>query len=486
MLKKGWGWVMKHEWLVLVLGGVMLLRIPTLLEPYWYGDEGIYLVIGKALNMGKRLYLDIHDNKPPLLYLMAALAGGNQFWFRAIAAVWNVITVGVFAGLANKIWGHEKKWPVIGSTVIFALLSNIPLLEGNIANAELFFLLPTLLATRLLVAEKMTLRTVGWAGLIVGMGGLFKIPALIEAGVWPVIWWRFGDKDWFKKSAVFGLAAALPLAASIGYYWAQGVGRQYLIAAGLQNVPYLASWSGPASTGIFTLTGRAVAAVMAGGIIILLGKKIGRRAMWVGLWGIAVWFAALLSGRPYPHYWLQGAGLGAVICTLMVWGKKWEKTVAGMVLGGAIVSAITFRFYHYRSWEYYANFGKWVTGRQSTAGYYDWFSPQVNRNYKIAEIVAAGSTAGDGLFIWGDEPMIYALTKKLPPGRYTVKYHVLDFRAQEETITAVKQARPKYIVSWGKEEELPGLGELLESGYMIERQVEDAKVYRRVTGGEDI
>jgi hypothetical protein len=55
-----------------------LLRLPSLIEPYWYGDEGIYQVISMALDKGKLLYSQIWDNKPPLLYVTYALFGGDQ------------------------------------------------------------------------------------------------------------------------------------------------------------------------------------------------------------------------------------------------------------------------------------------------------------------------------------------------------------------------------------------------------------------------
>src|SRR3989344_5206807 len=137
MAAKAWKWVMKHEWLLVVLLLVTLMRVPTLFEPYWYGDEGIYLTIGKAVSVGRELYKDIHDNKPPLLYVMAAMAGGSQFWFRLIAGAWNIATVVVFAGLAKKMIGVGRTRGVVVATVVFAGLTNLPLLEGNIANAEL-------------------------------------------------------------------------------------------------------------------------------------------------------------------------------------------------------------------------------------------------------------------------------------------------------------------------------------------------------------
>ena len=136
-----WRWVLRNEVLLFILAGVILLRIPTLFEPYWYGDEGIYLTVGHALRQGVELYSGIHDNKPPLLYLLAAAADGYQFWFRFITLAWVVATVAVFWQLARRWW--TDMGPVVWTTVIFALLTSMPLLEGNIGNAELYFLLLT-------------------------------------------------------------------------------------------------------------------------------------------------------------------------------------------------------------------------------------------------------------------------------------------------------------------------------------------------------
>ncbi len=57
-----------NPFLLIIILLMILLRIPSLFEPYWYGDEGIYLTLGQAIRKGLLLYRDIHDNKPPLLY----------------------------------------------------------------------------------------------------------------------------------------------------------------------------------------------------------------------------------------------------------------------------------------------------------------------------------------------------------------------------------------------------------------------------------
>ena len=93
--------------LILLILLAVILRIPSLFEPYWYGDEGIYLTLGHAARQGLVWYRDIHDNKPPLLYLVAALAG-TVFWFRLILLVWHAATIALFWELSTKLLKNKK------------------------------------------------------------------------------------------------------------------------------------------------------------------------------------------------------------------------------------------------------------------------------------------------------------------------------------------------------------------------------------------
>ena len=71
----------KNKFWVFLFLIFLFLRLPSLFEPYWYGDEGIYLTLGQGVRKGLVLYQQIHDNKPPTLYYLAAL-GQTVFGFR--------------------------------------------------------------------------------------------------------------------------------------------------------------------------------------------------------------------------------------------------------------------------------------------------------------------------------------------------------------------------------------------------------------------
>src|SRR6185437_4735919 len=125
----------------------VLLRIPSLFEPLWYGDEGVYQTIGMALNHGRLLYRDIWDNKPPLLYLVYAVLQSDQLLVRLANIAAGLLSLVFFFLLSQKLF--EKKYLQYITTSIFAVLLGIPLLEGNIANAE-NFMMPCILAAALI------------------------------------------------------------------------------------------------------------------------------------------------------------------------------------------------------------------------------------------------------------------------------------------------------------------------------------------------
>ncbi|MBA3723556.1 MAG: phospholipid carrier-dependent glycosyltransferase, partial [Candidatus Levybacteria bacterium] len=177
-----------------------LLRLPSIIEPYWYGDEGIYHVLGLALNQGQVLYRDIWDNKPPLLYVIYALANSDQMTVRFISLIIGLLSVLAFFLLAIKLFTSNRITLII--TTIYVLLFATPILEGNIANAENFILFPIILAALLIYSHvqkspivipakagiqktdrsriKSGMTILFSAGLLLGIAFLFKIVAIFD------------------------------------------------------------------------------------------------------------------------------------------------------------------------------------------------------------------------------------------------------------------------------------------------------------------
>ncbi|MCA9370254.1 hypothetical protein KC686_03800, partial [Candidatus Woesebacteria bacterium] len=286
-IKKLDKWLDTHWVFLLFLPIVLVLRVPGFSEPYWYGDEGIYLAIGNALNHGQRLYADIVDHKTPLIYYFAQVP--SQVTFRVLLTVWMLSATGFFYSTLRSL--TKTRVAAIVGLSLFTLCTTLPALEGNIPNGELFVigfvlaggavLFKQPITARLMSGARSSLPTIQtipfWptliAGVGTGLGLLVKVPALFDAAALtsvfyfialktlrPTTWkqqWTtllsFALKHWL----VFAAGFFLPLSVSILYFWSIGAGSEYLEFGLLYNFHYSSNWGlgieNPLLAWLFTL-----------------------------------------------------------------------------------------------------------------------------------------------------------------------------------------------------------------------------------------
>lgn len=483
--------------LILILLSVAVLHLPSLFEPYWYGDEGIYLTLGMAVRKGLVLYRDIHDNKPPLLYWTAALAG-SQFWLKFILMIWHLLIIAFFYRLA-KIWSGKDNWIPVIATGLLAVLTMLP--EGNIANGEIFMILPVIEGMLVLNQESGNRKqeTAGkylLIGFLFSMGFLFKVPAIfdfIAAAIFYVFFLSAGIKDTisriFKKNIWLMIIGLLgPIILSLIYYATRGGFEPYLRSALLQNVGYLSSWKtgdNPAHEP-FVISGLMLRAIIlliwtAGLWIARLKFKLSLKTSFASLWFLFALFGALLSERPYPHYLIQPAVPAALLLVVLFIDKaKIAKIVVGLQIAMTIAAYLFVGFWSYSILPYYQNFFSWATGNKTQTEYFSFFGEQVNRAYKIAEYIRNTTSSDDKIFIWGDDPYIYPLSQRLPAGRYTVAYHVVDFKAYDETAAAITIKKPKVIVWLDNDRRFPQLSAIISNNYVEAGNIDGAAIFRLI------
>ena len=488
----------KH-WLIVVLLVTALLKIPSLFEPYWYGDEGIYLTLGMAVRHGLTLYRDIHDNKPPLLYLVAAVAN-TQFWFKFILMVWHLFSTAAFFYLSSKLFPGKPKAALL-ATVLFVVMTL--LLEGNIANGEIFMILPVILGVLAAFLAGKIQPTIKknylffLSGAMFALGFLFKVPAVfdfIAIFVFVAVLSAKTLQEIIKKifnirTVILAIGFVLPIIISMVFYWSQGAIKPYVNSALLQNVGYLGSWSTGNHSSLSAITKSGLSwrtlavAILTLGLWVAKNRfRLPRESVLIMIWFIFALYGALLSERPYPHYLIQPAVPAALLIANLIFEKKKELRLGFLVLGlVGVISYYKIKFWQYPVLSYYQNFSSWLIQRQTTQNYFSFFGKQVNRTYEVAKYLQLNTDKSDYIFVWGDEPYIYALADRLPPGRFTVAYHVVDFNGYEETIEAIKSRKPKIIVVMEDEiRPFPQLFAILTGDYMRTEKIDGAIIYRRI------
>ncbi len=514
--------VHKHLLLAGLLFLLVFLRIPNFFEPYWYGDEAIYLTVGTALRHGERLYAEIIDHKTPIIYYLAMVP--NQLYFRILNVATMLLTTTLMYFFMTKI--IKNKAAVFVSTLVFVLLTTLPWFEGHIPNGELFvmcfvsigvtFFARTRIFQQFMNEQKKTsaasplrdLILLFVTGIFFSLGILTKVPAVFDAMAFLFIFWLVFTDTFFQRSTqkisalvhvitsgVAVLAGIIaPVALSIIYFVIRGSGQAYLDYGLLYNFHYIGSsvpsfafpWIGT----FFLLPVKAVLLVL-----LLIGLTIGlriftRRFRFIAGWfGLAL-FATLLSNRAYPHYYLQMISplvllIGYLIEELSTFienrkvnlPKISEVVLSGILLSLFVGVMLLLHVGLYSTTEYYTKFFKLLTHQISWEQYRDSFNGLDADNYKANEILKASSD--ERMFIWGTNPMLYALSGKSPTGRFTVAFHIFDFHAEQESLLDVKKHSPEYIVIMKEEKSFPDLEKYVNQYYRPNSQFRYFTLWKR-------
>ncbi len=476
------------HWVVLVLATIFILRIPGFFEPYHYGDEMIYLNLGEAMKRGMVLYRDIHDNKPPLLYLVAAVAG-NVFWFRAILAGWMMLTTILFWRLSEALFTKNGLMIKV-STIFFAILTTLPLLEGRIPNAELFMLAPTIGAFLILLTQTLNTKNLLFAGVLFSVSTLFKVPGVFDIGTIIFLWLvtiGYKKKDIIsitRQTVTLLLGFLAPIAFTLIWYYLQGAFQEYLAAAFLQNIGYLSSWRpGDIEESFLARNGPLLVrgGVLMSGLLALyiFRKKLSKKFIFVTAWLLFSLFAALLSERPYPHYLIQIVPAVSLLIGFLVASKSIEQSLSIIPIFLVLLGVVRFQFWYYPSIPYYQRFIAFMTGQITREEYFIGFDANSSRNYKIAEFLANSSAKDDKVFVWGDTSTIYALSKRLPPIKYIADYHIVDFSSQEDVLISLNAQRPKFVVVLPNSLAFPQLDSFLRDGYLLIERIDGSAIWKK-------
>ncbi len=477
------------HWLIIILIVAFVLRIPSFFEPYSYGDEMIYLTLGRGIREGIPLYSGLHDNKPPLLYIIAAIAG-NLFWFKAILAGWMLATTVLFWKFCKSLFPKEEKLQKI-AVGIFALLTTIPLLEGNTANAELFMIGPIIYAFWLLLSQKNTPKNLFKAGLAFSVAALFKLPAAFDIGAVFAFWLIIkGIKKnnlvtSFKNFGFILLGFSLPILATIIWYALRGALPEYITAAFLQNLGYLSSWRGEKQASFLT---RNIPLFIRSGILLAgLGlvywkrHRLSKEFIFLACWMGFSLFAVTLSERPYPHYLIQSIAPISFFMAILFSKKDLTQTLAIIPLAVAFFVPLYYKYWLYPTFPYYTNFIKFSVGNLDKDAYFASFNKNAPKNYKVSDFVLNVTKPKEKVFVWGDSATIYALTRRLPPIKYTADYHIKDFSSREEVFTQIEKNPPKVIVILPGSESFPQLARLLKDKYILLTIIDGVEIWKELS-----
>lgn len=477
-------------YLVISLILSIVLRIPSLFDPYWYVDEGVYLTGGQIIRKGLTLYRDLYDNKPPLIYFSAALTP-NQFWWHLLGIIAALCAVYLFYRLAKLLLKNSRAVSV--ATVLFSLLWNLPFLEGHTVNAEHFFVPLGFLALLLALRKNNHLfRDLIFSGILFGLGFLFKFHSFFDLLSLAFFWLLLREPklslSYFfttvKNLLLIGLGFSVPLVLSVVYFFFRGELIGYWEAAFTGNFDYAVRWRPVLPSFLMileaeTMKGRFIILVALLAVLFFLRKKFSPAVLFISVWLLFNLFGTLLSGRGYPHYLLTSVPAAVLFLGLFIFGLWRERGLALGFTGLVIGSILAFHFYFYPSLSYYSNFISLVRGQESWSTYaQNNFGWTTGRNLEIADYIKQRTEATDRIFILSDQPHLYALTDRVPGVPYLFIFQMNDLHREEVVMRTLQENPPKMIVIFADEPRtLPGFNELLSLRYQFSTSIYNAMVY---------
>lgn len=464
----------KNFWFLLLTSlGFFFLRLPSLVEPYWYGDEGIYQTMAITMNNGGLLYKDTWDNKPPLLYMLYALFNGDQFSLRFVSLIFGIAAIVIFFFLLKNLFEkhyirrHEGRTPSIayGVTILFAFLFGVPLLEGNIANAENFMVALSLLGGYLvlLFTENGKTKLLWYAGTLVSLATLFKIVGIFDFAAFLIFLVLIRYKSYkqlsseIKEIFPFIIAFLIPFVIVFVYFALTNTLQPFITAAFQDNIGYV-------GYGNEFIIPQGLLYLKALALFLFVGFLFSKRHVFTqGLLFIYLWFAfslfnSFFSGRPYTHYLLVLLPSFCLFTALLLdsflhLGRNakpiYLQTRFIYTAVFVVIVALTYNKFdvYKKNIAYYQNFIDFMSNKKSIIEYQEFYDAITPSDYAVAQFLRSHTKKNDRVFLWGNSAQVYKMSDTLPPGRYTVAYHITSKKENlQETAKALQEKKPRFIV----------------------------------------
>ncbi len=463
---------LKTHWKILsILFFIFLLRVPSFFEPYWYGDEGIYLAIGQALQRGAVLYRDIWDNKTPLLYFIYAIIP-TLLWAKLTATIF-VLGTATFVYKITKYIIKEDSFALLSMTLTGILLS-LPIFEGTIANAELYFTLPIAATAYLLLRHSDRVQNL-LIGFLFTIAFLIKVPAVFDfLGLFLAY---FLIKKDFKPFFIIGIVFVTIIVPIFFYFHLNNGLGDFITAAFKQNSSYIAIDSGPLSKLSNPLFVKAFLLLLAllVSLVLFIKKRISSELLFLIFWFGFSLYGALLSNRPYLHYLLQIIPPSIILLFYLI--KKLlphdvilERSDRIFFLDSivryahsrmTIIVVFIFLIFIFFSLirmftgafaldvrSYYTNWFDYVYERKTWEQYANYFDGRTVTNYQIGNYIKKNSLVDDSIFVWGDNAFIYVLSERKPATKFIQAHHLTTIPKENYDFVANKilTEKPKIIV----------------------------------------
>lgn len=479
--------ISKHYlYFCLILFGIFILRIPSLFEPLWYGDEGIFAAVARNLNLGGVLYQTAWDNKPPMIYLTYSSIfkwfGVTEFNIHMAALVAVLITAALIYEIVVCRYSPRRALVAMG---IFGVLSSFRVFEGNLALTEIFMIMFTALGMFIAIKRRFDYVSLIIAGILFAIASLYKQVGVFEAAALGIylIFISKNFVEFIKKGLALTVGFTVPYLVTVGYFAKMHLLNDYIFAAYTYYRIYLNE-----SPQYAVLINILKYAPIILAVVYCFYKKrqkdISNSHLFI-LWLCFSFLGSYFSGRAYGHYMVQILPALSIVISTVKFELKRASIAFGVVIALVILILTRLLFPNVFTWNpegqfnYYGNFLGYVTGNKSLDGYNNFFDGNVNRIMAADDFLQMRGATGKSVYIWGDLPWIYATSNVWNPSRYVTSFHVFGVpNGKAEVLASLSKNPPIYILKTPRSiGEFNELENLLAANYTLVSNIEGTDVY---------
>ena len=314
----------KKIWLLLIASFVISVVFMLFASPYttplneYYGfDSAVFMVLGRGLAEGKLPYLELYDNKGPMIFLVDALGWmmGGRLGLFFLQCIFMTFVLALAYRLVRLF--ADRSWAWLGLAV-FAFLYCGTVGEGNMTEewSLLFTLLPLYMALRYLRSGRRIAEHPLWYSLIYGlcMGvqfmfrvtNAFPLCGMILAFLILLIREKGFKALWLNALVVLG-GIVIVVAPFVVYYKAVGAYDLFIYATLLHNFSYATGGAAAKTLADWLYMAARISmtpAVIVLSVILVRKKRLAcSEAVLIGCVSVLGAFA-MCFGYSYKHYFL--------------------------------------------------------------------------------------------------------------------------------------------------------------------------------------
>jgi len=413
--------------------GTMLLRLPSLTEPRWYFDEGVFTTVAWATSKGLPLYAGAYDLQPPGIYwlfrVLIALGAGEHHLVTQVAGALFVVATALLTFVISLRFMSLRAAALAGALTAFVL--SIPTLDGDLLNVELAALPFFLASLRFAFSRRWVLIFV--SGILLGAAVVVR-PSFVFDGLALLIP-LLSDGQRLRRLLVAGAGGAATLLAAVLLLAAEGSLPAYITTVLPSDHIYALDGNGGTFVPMFVRL--AVLGVI--GVICFARAKTVRGRL------LAIWLPASLAGSSltpleYTHFFHEATPALAFAIAMRVSGFRWrwhipiqaavalvifaEATLIIPAQQTAVMESRTPQWplrHNFGYWDlpaYYGNWFAYVSGIRSSSQYEQWFNGVGPQETESALLQRVAGSSSDHLLVLGGQPWLYVESGLLPATRY--------------------------------------------------------------------